>query len=92
MEKGIAGKRLAELRKKLGLIQAEMGQLVGAHTVTVSRWESAHADPSPYQQALLEEFAQAAQKEDFGRTIKNLVIGAGIAAAIYTLLKAAREG
>lgn len=92
MEDGIAGKKLAELRKKLGLTQAELGQLVGAHPVTVSRWESGHADPSPYQQALLEEFAKAAQKEDFGRTIKNLVIGAGIAAAIYTLLKAAREG
>lgn len=83
--------RISRVRKSLGLTQAEFGQLLGAHLVTISRWESGHGEPSSYQLALLDEFERAAEKEDFGRSIKYLLVGAGIAAAIYALLKVARD-
>lgn len=92
MSSTILSIRIEKIRKSLGLNQAEFGQLLGAHSVTVSRWESGQLQPSPYQLALIDEFERAAKKEDFGQNIKYLLIGAGIAAAIFALLKIAREG
>ena len=89
--KGMRGLDIRQLRRQLSLTQAELGQLIGAHGVTVSRWETDTMQPSPYQAALLAEFQAAAQNEAFGRTVKNLLVGAGIAAAILLLLKAASK-
>ena len=83
---------IKRLRVVLGLTQAEFAQLLGAHPVTVSRWETDGSEytPSAYQVALMQDFAKAAQSQEIDRTLKNLLVGAGIAAAIYFLLKAAR--
>lgn len=83
---------IKQLRNDLSLTQVEFGQLLGAHAVTVSRWETdSSVQPTPYQMALLFEFQKAAKEQAFGRTVKNLLIGAGIAAAIYLLLQVTRE-
>lgn len=81
------------LRKSLSLTQAEFAQLLGAHAVTVARWETEKSDyqPNAYQLALMQDFAKAAHSQAIDNTLKNLLVGAGIAAAIYFLLKAARE-
>lgn len=83
------GSDIRQCRKKLRLTQTELGQLLGAHGVTVSRWETDAIQPTPYQVALLSEFSKAAEKTALDRTIKNLLVGAGIAAAILLLLKIA---
>ena len=86
------GTEIKKIRSDLGLTQVEFGQLLGAHAVTVSRWETDPAfQPTPYQTALLLEFQKAAKAQAFGRTVKNLLVGAGIVAAIYLLLEAARK-
>lgn len=86
--------RIKQLRKALKLTQVEFGQLLGAHSVTVSRWETAGsgAAPSAYQLALMQDFERAAHEQALDRTVKDLLVGAGLAAAIYFLLKAARGG
>ena len=74
--------RVRRLRRALRLNQAEFGQLLGAHAVTVSRWEtpgSGHG-PSAYQCALMQDFEKAAGSRDMDQTLKNLLVGAGIAA------------
>lgn len=83
---------IRRLRRALRLNQAEFAQLLGAHPVTVSRWESPDSDYSPnaYQSALMRDFERAARSQEMDQTLKNLLVGAGIAAAIYFLLKAAR--
>lgn len=83
---------IRRLRRALGLTQTEFGQLLGAHAVTVSRWETKGSGvaPSAYQMALMQDFDRAAREQAFDRTVKDLLVGAGIAAAIYFLLKAAR--
>lgn len=83
------GPEIRTLRQKLSLTQTELGLLLGAHGVTVSRWESDAMRPTPYQSALLGEFRKAARKQAFDQTVKNLLVGAGIAAAILLLLKIA---
>ncbi len=86
--------RIRRLRRALRLNQAEFGQLLGAHAVTVSRWETPGSGygPSAYQCALMQDFEKAAGARDMDQTLKNLLVGAGIATAIYFLLKAARGG
>ena len=87
-------KRIRKLRRALRLNQAEFAQLLGAHAVTVSRWETPGSGygPSAYQCALMQAFEEAARSREMDQTLKNLLVGAGIAAAIYFLLKAARDG
>jgi transcriptional regulator with XRE-family HTH domain len=77
-------------RKDLGLTQPQFGQLLDVHWVTVSKWERGEARPTPYQSALIEKFSTAAQREeDVGPKVANILIGAGIAAALFLLLRAA---
>ena len=85
---------IRSLRRALRLNQTEFAQLLGVHPVTVSRWETPGSDcrPNPYQFALMQDFEKAARSREMGATLKNLLVGAGIAAAIYFLLKAARDG
>ena len=86
--------RVRRLRRALRLNQAEFAQLLGAHAVTVSRWETPGSgySPSAYQWALIQDFEKAARSQEMDQTLKNLLVGAGIAAAIYFLLRAARGG
>lgn len=48
-----------EVRKALGLTQAQFAQLLGVHSMTVSKWERRVTMPSAYQTALMNEFSLA---------------------------------
>jgi putative transcriptional regulator len=81
---------VADLRTKLGLNQTQFGTLLGVHPMTVSKWEREILQPTPYQQALMAEFVKAAEDEDVRKTTGAVLIGLGIAAALFMLLKAAK--
>lgn len=85
--------QIFSLRSALGLSQVQFGQLFGVHFMTVSKWERGAAVPSPYQTALLNQFANTAavQKEHAQEQVKNLLIGAGVVAALIWLLTAASK-
>lgn len=74
------------MRKRLGLNQVEFAQLAGVHPITVSKWERGEAFPTPYQNALFGEFRQASQKKVVRDTLRDVLIGAGIALALALLL------
>jgi putative transcriptional regulator len=77
---------IQSLRKQLGLNQVEFAQLMGVHPITVSKWEGGKAAPTPYQNALFDQFREGAQQQDVRDTLKNVLIGAGVALAIALLL------
>ena len=81
---------VAQLRKKLELSQAQFGNLFGVHPMTVSKWERGILRPTDYQLALMMDFAKAAKKKEVTDTIGAVLVGAGIAAALYLLLKSSR--
>lgn len=81
----------AQLRKKLGLSQAQFGNLFGVHPMTVSKWERDILQPTDYQLALMMDFEKAAKKKVVKDTIGAVLVGAGIAAALYLLLKNSRK-
>jgi DNA-binding transcriptional regulator YiaG len=78
-------------REALGLNQAQFGQLFGIHAMTVSRWESGITQPSPHEIALLIAFQTASESRDKKLTtdLKQLLVGAGIVAALLLLLSRA---
>lgn len=85
---------IRSLRTSLNLGQAEFAQMLGVHPMTVSRWERKEGPLSPtaYQEVLMKEFKTAVSKDkDVGNILKGILIGAGIAAAIYLLLSKSRS-
>ena len=88
----MTGQQITKIRKALRLSQTEFGLLLNAHFVTVSRWEKETLEPNAYQQAMLNEFEAAIKKKQFDKLIKNTLIGAGVAAALFLLLRAAKSG
>jgi putative transcriptional regulator len=79
---------IAALRRALGLSQVQFAQLFGVHFMTVSKWEHGSIVPSPYQFALMAQFSQtaAARREETQEKVKNLLVGAGVVAALVFLL------
>lgn len=75
-----------KFRQDLGLNQDKFGQLFGIHPMTVSKWERGILTPTPYQVAMMEAFKKAARKEEIRKTLKNVLVAAGVIAAIYLLL------
>lgn len=83
---------IQRIREKLRLTQAQFGQLLGVHSMTVSKWERGVAYPTPYQQALIQEFDVAAQTKTVQKAdISGLLVGVGIAAVLYLLLKESQK-
>lgn len=80
--------QIISIRRSLGLSQVEFGQLFGAHSMTVSKWERGVLKPTAYQAALMRQFQTTAeaQKEVAQEQVKNLLIGAGVVAALVWLL------
>lgn len=83
--------QIRKIRKGLGLTQAELAQLLGVHSITVSKWELGAATPNSYQIGLLTEFSKAVQKDHISDALKTTLITAGVIAALYLLLKAANK-
>lgn len=84
---------IVALRSSLSLSQVEFGQLFGVHAMTVSKWERGLLKPTTYQSILMQQFrttANAATREA-GDQVKNLLIGAGVVAALVWLLSSAKK-
>lgn len=90
---GVTPDQVKQVRKQLGLTQAQLAQLLGVHALTVSKWERGVGSPTPHHAALLDSFAAATKKEPgIGETVAALLVGAGLGFALYQILKAAFEG
>ena len=56
--------------------------------MTVSKWERGLLSPNAYQQALMVQFRQTADKQQAAaqEQVKKLLVGAGVVAALIWLL------
>lgn len=52
---------LKKLRARLGVSQRDLGELLGVHAMTVSKWERGLLAPGAHQRRLLRAFSNAAQ-------------------------------
>jgi len=83
------GRDVLQVRTGLGLGQIQFAQLLGVHPITVSKWERGISAPTPYQEAFIESFRQAAQDKAVRERVGKLLVKAGIIAVMFLLLKAA---
>ena len=83
---------IASLRKSLRLTQEQFAQLLGVHSLTISKWERGVLHPTPYQTALMHSFGKASQrKPELGEQIATALVVAGVGVALFYLLRAAFE-
>lgn len=69
--------QIRSLRISINLTQEHFAQLLGVHSLTVSKWERGLLKPQPYHQALMGSFFKARERTpDIGDTIANLLVGA----------------
>jgi len=70
--------------------QVQFGQMLGVHSMTVSKWERGVADPTPHNEAIVVVFAKVMARNPSARfdVVKTLVAN-GVARALYQLLDAA---
>lgn len=83
-------KAIIQVRNRLNLTQAQFGQLLGSHPMTVSKWERGELRPNGYQTALIQQFSVAAKEKEVQENLKAILIGAGVIAALFLLLKSTK--
>jgi len=77
-------------RAKLHISQAELAQLLGVHSLTVSKWERGKLRPTAYQAALIAAFDVAVEhKPGIGPAIERSLAANGPIQTLYGVLKAA---
>jgi transcriptional regulator with XRE-family HTH domain len=71
----LTSKRLADVRKALGLTQEKMAQLLGVSFVSVNRWEGGHSSPIGATLDLYEALGAAVQSGHKPHRILSSVSG-----------------
>lgn len=83
---------IVAVRNSLNMTQGQLAQLLGVHSLTVSKWERGLLRPTPHQEALLRAAGGAAQRApDVGAIVVGALVGAGVGLALFHLLSAAFE-
>jgi transcriptional regulator with XRE-family HTH domain len=82
---------IKSIRGLLELNQLQFAQLLGVHPITVSKWERNIASPTDYQAAFLSQFQAAAKNKQVRDDLKNVLIVAGVIAALVLLFQAASK-
>ena len=89
----VSATEIRQVRLDLGLTQAQMASLMNIHPVTVSRWENEREEkyaPSAYQESILRAFMKAcADDPSLKERAARVLLGLGVAAAMFTILRAA---
>ena len=87
----MTGSEIRSIRQLSGLNQAQFGQLMGVHAITVSKWESGITSPTAYQEAFLSQYRVAAKDKKVRDDLKGVLIMAGVIAAVVFLLNASKK-
>lgn len=86
----MTGAEVKSIRESLRLNQAQFAQLLGVHSLTVSKWERDILSVQPHHNALIESFKRAkSATPGVGDEVAKLLVTAGVVVAIFVLLQAA---
>lgn len=78
---------VAHTRALLGLTQAELGQLLGVHAMTISKWERTGASPSLWQLTILEDARWAVSEDPSTGPRVRVGLARSVGAGLYELLR-----
>lgn len=83
---------IINLRLRLDITQTALGQLVGAHQMTIWKWEQGQLSPSPIQSAFLATFEEAFRKDhNVGECIHHNLTTRGTPYTLFKLLQVVFE-
>ena len=68
------GEKILELRKKNGLSQEELGEMVNVTRQTISNWELGETSPNPEQLKLLSKALKVSIDDLLDNDIQNIVM------------------
>lgn len=85
----VTAARIRQIREAWRLTQSQLACLVGAHPISVSRWENSSASPTAFQIGLIEQFALAAKHKRQTVDIGALIVARGSVEALRVLLNLA---
>ena len=85
--------KIKKARTALGMSQIKFAGILNVHPMTISKWERGESSPDSAQEDIIRTCLKIAKNSETAKTIGKNVLsalaGAGFAAAIYYLLKAA---
>lgn len=82
-------------RELLRLTQAQLGQVLGVHWITVSRWERGRSPPGEFYKGIYYQLLHRAdnvKSRAVGRQVRRLLASQGSTVALYRLLGFAVNG
>jgi transcriptional regulator with XRE-family HTH domain len=79
-------------RKKLGVTQETLAQMIGCSFTTVNRWENSQGAPGALHTIILDALRDAANNPDTGSRLKKIANTHDLSYTIYTLLDMAHSG
>ncbi|MFA4971531.1 MAG: helix-turn-helix domain-containing protein [bacterium] len=81
---------ITRLRKALSMTEARLGQLLGVHEMTVSKWERGELSPTLWQAHMLRVFAKARDRDEMvGKRVVGYMLEQGVPFALYKMLSVA---
>jgi len=83
-------RNIKKIRKLLNLSQAELGLLMGVHSMTVSKWERGILKPRPIQAACLDAYSKILWTKKRKQQLKVNLISKGVIETqmyIYNLIQ-----
>ena len=85
---------IKKIRKLLNLSQAELGLLLGVHSMTVSKWERGILKPRPIQAACLDAYSKICWTEKRKQKLKLNLVSKGVVETqmyIYNLIQKGKK-
>lgn len=76
-----------QLRAYFGFTQCELADLLGVHSMTVSKWERGKLEPAPFYCALLGAFERCPEPLLTGSGVIFLLKSRGVAVALAVMLQ-----
>jgi len=84
-------KEIVRARTEMRLSQAELGQLLNVHLMTVNKWESGKASPNHIQIVLLNELGKAAKIERIREEFRVAMAMKSLGDLWYWIMASTRE-
>jgi DNA-binding transcriptional regulator YiaG len=70
--------KLKKIRRSLMLNQAELGLLIGVHSMTVSKWERGLLKPTAHQNAVIDVLEITGKNQTVQKKLKQTLISKGV--------------
>lgn len=81
---------LKEIRDRLGMTQSELANVLGVHSMSISKWELGKNPIPVYHASILDVFSMAVKRNpEIGEEVKVFIYSDGQVYALYKIMECA---